>query len=173
MKISHQVASKSNFSMKEYADIDTIAELATKAAKLVIKGMPFTEVAVVSDRDGTLTTHGISDDDYNDDTQVKARGETVEVIQWMENNKINVIFSSAWDKFDHTLNRLQKLGLGDFLKGTKSSKDFTQHGRLYRVNALGRAVSVSSPPPTPARPYYRGKAYSAYFFNPNLAKKLK
>ncbi|AIK96456.1 hypothetical protein ID47_06430 [Candidatus Paracaedibacter acanthamoebae] len=52
---------------------------------------------------------------------------------------INVVFSSAWNNFDHTVSRLQKLGLADSLKGTKISKDFAWYKRLYRVNSLGRA----------------------------------
>ncbi|AIK96455.1 hypothetical protein [Candidatus Odyssella acanthamoebae] len=70
MEICQQIEPQANFSLKEYTDIDTISDLAIKAAKLVKKGIFPSEITVIFDVDGTLTKHGTPDGDYNEDTEI-------------------------------------------------------------------------------------------------------
>lgn len=152
-------------------NIATIDALAKQTALLIANDkIDPSQITVILDVDGTLTDHE-DPTGYTESTKVHARGDAVEAVSWMIEQGIVVIFSSAWDNINETASRLKKLGLNDYLAPTSTVKlEKLPDGSKYDVMSSGRAISVRH---ILSGTYYRQKAYSAYFFNPELAVKTK
>jgi hypothetical protein len=173
--------------MREWEQVPSISEMVSQIYNCLQAGTAAEEISVILDVDGTLTNQ--SDPTYlNPQDPVLGRGAAVPFVWWLVQQKINVIFASAWHRiipndplagFKETLGRLEKLGFKSLLGEMPALRSEAWGEKSLIVMASGHAVSVKDPALTVALGstrkdiYYRQKAYALYYFDKDIARKTK
>lgn len=154
----------------ENIKIDTISDLAINIATLTSRGVDPSLITVIFDVDGTLTNH-YDPTGYTEETPISPRGDAIETVNWMFAQNVNIIFSSAWDVLGETISRLKKLDFGQYVADDVNHETRQFNDKNLDVLSSGRAVSVRDR--NVDRYYYHQKAFSAYFFDKEIAGKTR
>lgn len=161
-------SSEQKLSIENKLNVDAPSDLVVDIATIISQGIDPSTITVVLDVDGTLTNH-YDPTGYTEKTPIFSRGDAIKTVNWMFAHNINVIFSSAWNKLQETISRLNKLGFGQYVAGDINSEIKSFKGKELNVMSSGHAVSVQDRNADPY--YYRQKAFAAYFFDEELAEK--
>lgn len=168
----------------ERKNIEKLSVVSDKVHQLLMNGVSANEILVIFDVDGTLTT--VSDPTkYRGrfDYDVSPRDNSPEIVRDLIRKGVNVILSSAWDKFEETLYRVSRLGLledlgvKDIMKDTKRNEyPFISVGFLYPIHitmiSAGNIASAGRPSETDG--FYRDKNLASWAtsINPSEIRKV-
>ena len=135
---------------------------------LLATGTDPKQVVCIFDVDGTLTDE--SDPTYAGETAYPRSSSMIHFVRNLHDLGINVIASSAWNVFEHTVNRIKRLGLIDVFITPEAvlSKEPVDIGdRTFLVQSLGKIISVKDSQ-TPSA-FYRSKFISTLVSRKELA----
>jgi hypothetical protein len=156
-----------NFNRYNGVSDEAIPLIMGKVSQLLGSGINPKKIAFIFDVDGTLT-----------DEQMPSGGaayprssEMINFVRALHSLGVTMIASSAWDHFDHTVERIRVLGLCDVFQATGEklpTKEISIKGRVFKADSLGNIISVRD---TCSRSiYYRAKFVSTFFAENEMAR---
>lgn len=174
-----------------YNNVDSITQLMPRIEQYLKAGILPNEIFVVLDVDGTITNKGTpsTNGPFN---VAQPRGLAPEMVHWLIDGGINVLFASAWATFNQlsekreksnqgffqTVERLSSpaIGLDRYLTGTSKKIKSNLNGKAVEGMKQGRAVAIAIDDINKldkSFKFYRQKAYAPYFYDPKKSKEMK
>lgn len=150
-------------------DMDYINNYIAPSIMNAIASKGASNVLVVFDLDGTLTMEQNPDDTEYGIKATRPRVAFVNFLQYLLDNGVQVIISSAWDKFEGTVGRIQAIGLSGMLAGETQEFSgnidvkFRDRWDTERVNILQNGSVISCSEPRTENRYFRHKAFAALY----------
>lgn len=165
---------------KQPIAIESILSVAEEALRISREhNVPPSRISIVFDLDGTLTQ---CRDPKTYKGPAQANDAVNEILQFLIEQKFQIVISSAWHIFEESLKRLRELDLSHLIEGrVEEGKLIVNHGGFlgekpteFKYLKLGHAVSVKNVAKSSAlNPYYLAKAMAAYAVNPEHAKEIE
>lgn len=108
----------------------------------------------IFDIDGVLTN-----DSNGNSIEVNPRGDILKLVKTLSDSEHSIVFSSAWNNFEETIMKIQRLGLSEIAK-LEDESTYIQENQLT-IHKNGNLVSVRSE--NSSDPYFRNKAFSPLY----------
>ena len=150
----------------------TLKQVEEHVEKLLGNGFTAEQILLVLDVDGTLTNYS-DPDDHKNDKPFGARGNATNFVTGMVNSGVQVVVSSAWDKFEDTLGRLEKIGLSEALNVNRNdikcnNDELELNNKIFKLNycKVGFVASVMDVDFNSI--FYRQKAFAFKYVYPEM-----